>query len=1163
MRLASIGVLLFASLASLPARAITIDGDFADWAGIAPVSVGLLSSHPETRSGDDNSLQTVWMTADQHNLYLSVQCGAMIKGSAWGPTFVALDTDLDRSTGFPCGPLGVDYLAQPARDLNGNLMFFRRIEGANDPEWSRWLPPVVEPGAFAVGRGPQSHRLEMRIPLARIGVRNPQEAGVRFRISDGSPFLDPTHGSCVPAFRHAWFSLGNDPERLDTATNLCPNGDFEQLQEAAARPLPQGWGDISTGKSSRVEISSDACRGKWSLRLAASGADTAGMNSNPIPIAHGLVRFHYKVLNAAPGANLSLFVIGLSHEGAEVARQGFTPPAPHRADGQWHEASFEFDFSSQQATHCLVAPRINEATAQTGQGDWRLDAVQVYAIQSGAQLKLAHLWCDNPCARTGQPIRFSAWVENTGDKDVANCSVELKADNGVHVDPPVVHLPHLPAGSYERVDWNLSSQKPATIPLQATLTYKRAETDASPKTDAATYRLLVVDRSAHYTRQELMTDQNGYWRLLPRPTTLQQQNSAPLTPVVHKRSSEIHRSPYGICSHLPRAKDYETPFQASHLTDGDPQTCWSSQQNSSPYPGSPPWVEIDLGKPATVRQVNLVPYWHNTDFPVGLRILTSSDAKTWSTALVVKRHVFDPSGPLRGDKRAQLFPLPKPVHTRFIRIHFERLPLSGGNYAEVSQGYKARLSEIELIDEHDRNIARNPAGVTVSDSFTGWQNTASTIQESFPKIMDLGVKFIRVSQWGDQTEWATIEREKGKFAIDPVTDAAIRQATDQGVDLLYTLDYGNALYNTPGDGGPVADIGPIFREGHPFCGNYGPRTDAQRQAFLRYVDFVARRYKDRVRFWELWNEENGWYPGFEPELYGKLLAAVAQRLKQIAPKNYVVYGGTAAPAPITTEISLRQGGAPFVDAYAFHPYGIDKPEGGMGTMEMYQGTNLGQSRQQTGWNRLEEIIEGVKKPFAGHGRPDVDVWLDEWGTNVAGLEFAYNPGLGEYACAKYLMRYYIYSGWLNARTAWWALYNLNRSQDWGILDQHDYAFRPMAYALQNVCSLVSDAEPIRKLDCTCTGPVPDPKVIAYTRDGNQETLILAWAAELSTDEVRTWPGKLSIPMARRPAQVLVTDLYWGLSQPATWSYQDGRVTVDRLLVHDYPLMISLSNSPRP
>jgi len=766
--------------------------------------------------------------------------------------------------------------------------------------------------------------------------------------------------------------------------------------------------------------------------------------------------------------------------------------------------------------------------------------------QKGPQIKFAHVWSDKPLAKTGDTIKFSAFVENTGDAPADGVSVALKAPEGITVGNSVPNTA-IPVGSYRRMDWTLKAAKSGTSNLEVTAS-------CGPATEKASYRILVIARSAKYTRQELCTDNSGYWRILDRPSSLQQGNIAALKTIKNKKSSEIKRNTYGVCTHVPRSKDYEDPFNPSHLIDGDPESCWSSQQNSSAYPGVPPWAQIDLGKTHTIRQVNLIPYWHNTDFPVGFSVLTSLDGKAWTAILKVDNYKMAEQGEKRGDKIVQPFLLDKPVDARYVRVEFERLPLSGGNYAEVSQGWKARLSGIEVIDETGANVALLDRGATVktSDYFTGWQDTAKTVDGSFGRIFDIGFKWVRISQWGDQTEWAAVEREKGKFQVDPKTDAGIRRLLDNGVDILYTLDYGNSLYERPEHPG---DVGPIYKEGHPFSLNCGPRTEECRQAFVRYVDFVVRKYGDRIKWWELWNEENGWYPGFEPELYGKLLLAVSKHIKEIDPNLKVMFGGTAAPAPITTEMSLREGATPYVDAYAFHPYGIDKPEGGMGTMEQYQGKNLGQTREQTGWNHLEEIVEGVKKPFAQHGNPNVEVWLNEWGTNLTGLDFTYNPGIGEYACAKYMMRFFIYSGWLKLPAAWWALYNMNKSQDWGIIDQNDYSFRPMSYAVRNVCSMVSDVEPVRVLDYKYDGSAPDPKVISYKKDVTGDVLVLAWAAETNTDEVRSYPSKLSFKVDYRPKQVILTDLYWGVSQPAIWSYDGGVLTVEGLIVHDYPVAI--------
>ena len=1142
--------------AGIRAQAVNIDGHFDDWKGVSVLTTGRWSEPVGDATADGNDIESVWMTSDDTDLFFSVGCAGPIKSLVWSPILVVMDMDKTASTGFPSGLLGVDYFVQPRNDLSGVLMIHRRQDGANDGTWSKWHAAVSLEAGYAVGKGTESNRLEMRIPWKTLDVTEPSKAAFRFKICDNSELLNPGKGDWAPQI--GYFTFGKDSGEMEQTKNLCVNGDFEQTQTAAAKLLPQDWQDARSGAGGTVALSQDAAQGKLALALAAaSGAAAAGMNSVVMDTGRGIASFRYKVLKSdVDGSNLALFVIGLSGvNGAEVRRQAYTPPKEHVGDGQWHDAVINFDFSDARVRHCIIAPRVNESVARTGGGEWLIDSVEVYAAPVETRVKPARLWSDKALAKTGESIRFTAFVENTGDDDATDISLTLKASGGVTIAEPTKAIASLPNGSYRRVDWTLKADKPGPVLIEVTASVKNKTEVVS---ESGSYKILVIDRNAKYTRQELCTDADGYWRLLERPATLQEGNAGVLSPVKHLKSSEIKRSPYGICAHLPRAKDYETPFSPSHLIDGDPETCWSSQQNNSPYPGVAPWAEIDLGKEATIKQINLIPYWANTDFPNGFSVLTSLDGKTWHTSIQITDYQLKEGKEKRGDKFVQAFELDKPVKARRVRVEFERLPLSGGNYAEVSQGYKARLSGIEVLDEKDGNVALIERGASVKtiNFFTGWQNTAKTVNESFGRIFDIGLKWVRVSQWGDQTEWAAVEREKGKFQIDPVTDAGIRKLLDNGVDILYGLDYGNALYESINGDKPWGDMGPIYTEGHPFYRNNGPRTEEGRQAFVRYVDFVVRKYGDRIKWWELWNEQNGWYPGHEPELYGKLLYAVAKHIKEINPDLKVMFGGTAAPAPLTTEIALREGAAPYLDAYAFHPYGIDKPEGGMGTMEMHQGKNLSQSREQTGWNHLEEIVEGVKKPFAQHGNPNVEVWLNEWGTNISGLDFTYKPGIGEYGCAKYMTRFYIYSGWLNLPTAWWALYNENKSQDWGIIDQVDYSLRPMSYAAQNVCSVVSDVEPIRKLDYRYEGQAPDPKVIGYTKDNSSDKLVLVWGAETFTDDIRSYPSKLAFELDSRPEHVTLTDLYWGVSQPAVWTYEAGKITLSDLIVRDYPIVIT-------
>jgi len=39
-----------------------------------------------------------------------------------------------------------------------------------------------------------------------------------------------------------------------------------------------------------------------------------------------------------------------------------------------------------------------------------------------------------------------------------------------------------------------------------------------------------------------------------------------------------------------------------------------------------------------------------------------------------------------------------------------------------------------------------------------------------------------------------------------------------------------------------------------------------------------------------------------------------------------------------------------------------------------------------------------------------------------------------------------------------------------------------------------------------------------------------------------------VELHKRPSQVVLTDLYWGVSQAAVWSYEQGFLTLDGLIV---------------
>ncbi|KAJ1549613.1 Nuclear receptor 2C2-associated protein [Cladochytrium tenue] len=46
-------------------------------------------------------------------------------------------------------------------------------------------------------------------------------------------------------------------------------------------------------------------------------------------------------------------------------------------------------------------------------------------------------------------------------------------------------------------------------------------------------------------------------------------------------------------------------FGRQNLIDGDPETCWNSEQVGAVVSGSPQWISVDFGRPAVLKELRL------------------------------------------------------------------------------------------------------------------------------------------------------------------------------------------------------------------------------------------------------------------------------------------------------------------------------------------------------------------------------------------------------------------------------------------------------------------------------------------------------------------------------------------------------------------------------
>ncbi|MEW6356244.1 MAG: hypothetical protein AB1696_07970 [Planctomycetota bacterium] len=172
--------------------------------------------------------------------------------------------------------------------------------------------------------------------------------------------------------------------------------------------------------------------------------------------------------------------------------------------------------------------------------------------------------------------------------------------------------------------------------------------------------------------------------------------------------------------------------------------------------------------------------------------------------------------------------------------------------------------------------------------------------ESQGLIARAGVKYIR-----DEMSWGSVEQKKGAFDFSPRYDEYVDHALSLGVEPMIILDYANPHY----DGG-----------------NF-PVSDEAVQGFARYCSEVAKRYKGKIRLFEVWNEWSGGCgmhgkTGNTPENYARLIAAAYPAIKKANPDAFVIgVGGDHSKHHFDKmEAMFKAGVLKHCDAVSVHPY---------------------------------------------------------------------------------------------------------------------------------------------------------------------------------------------------------------------------------------------------
>lgn len=648
---------------------------------------------------------------------------------------------------------------------------------------------------------------------------------------------------------------------------------------------------------------------------------------------------------------------------------------------------------------------------------------------------------------------------------------------------------------------------------------------------------------------------------------LQEDNKNRQVKIEPKKSWEISENRIGsMLSWQPRTPDNDIqPHLSINLIDGNPDTYWCSRAQGKPDV-EPVWIRIDLAKETNVREVVLVPSKDGKGVPFQLTVNISRDAWHWTTIYESKNIAAPKKGePLR-------FPLTNLSLAKQIWIIGNVFPLFGG----LDEHYFL-LAEAQVIDESGENVAlaSRGASVTVSSTNYGSGFSRDVFNMLWPMQYDLGVKWMRLSGSNppyhfDTLQWRFVEQEKGKYVIDEDTDVAITEAVNNGCKIMVILCYGNWLYASKprqDDARNVKMFSPEWQWQKPDDIRPFPPVPTNlemREGFKNWVRFMIRHFKNRVSYWEIWNEPNigfGWEEVKDleerVELYCSLVKEVAPIIREEDPKARISLAGMAGIPGITKFDWLRkcleQDVFRLVDALSWHVQGACD------------------TTVSPNYRNYPKAIRDFQRDAEAAGFQGEYMVSEYWvGAPYPPLRGPRLPGAAtqvgsEVEKAKDTARIFMMNLGLSAISFWCNTW-LDQPVDGGLL-RNTFSSDPISpsqpqvlyYALRTLCTIMDSAKPT-ELEVGFSNKSREFDNYNFALPDNG-LLVAVWLPDKSVDK---HPGVRTDVVVKKvnAGRVVGIDTLNGFEQELGFKEEGDQLVIPNLLIRDYPMVLRLSDVKR-
>jgi parallel beta-helix repeat protein len=466
-------------------------------------------------------------------------------------------------------------------------------------------------------------------------------------------------------------------------------------------------------------------------------------------------------------------------------------------------------------------------------------------------------------------------------------------------------------------------------------------------------------------------------------------------------------------------------------------------------------------------------------------------------------------------------------------------PISDSGDATLQKGNNSRINPLHIKEPNQLEGSRIGGDVGNWEWVRGEDNT-ELYDDLARNIRDAGLKWVRTGFWSpNPLTWQEILRAPGVYEIPKDVDDFVTELADSKVNILLTLSTGAGLEGQEDDeecwGGP----------GWGVLGDTEPAwwfdTQDDRDKFIDYARFMVQHFKDRVRYFEIWNEPIGLHPGGCPGSvsandYAILVTQVIPVIRQVDPQAKIVAGAMPKFFEDVRQallMVLESGIASQVDALSWHPFYGESPA------PPNECTHL----DPLYWREYPAIVRNFQQQAAALGFQG-EYMVEEmvWRTPTDDVTHEC-PLYTDIVAAKYAAR----SNVLHLGLEFAMISNQMLMPD-------VIKTLPRYYIIRNLSTAAAGAEPT-SLPLTIQSTMMN--TVSYTFSlPNENYLIALWNDGMAVDVDPGVPATLIIA-GFAGYEVTGIDVLHGFQQQLLTSQEDGDLVIRDLLVKDYPIILRL------